>query len=60
MKDVIDGFLANGYAKRIKRLEGKIRSPTMAEVIGGIIAEDQERWELTYKAECQAQGIKEN
>ena len=41
MNEVIDGFLANGYKKQIELVEGKFRSPTMTEVMSGIIAEDQ-------------------
>ena len=40
----LDGFLANGYAKRIKRMEGKFRPPTFAKVIAGIVDEEQKRW----------------
>ena len=40
MDEIVDGFLANAYSKRIKRIEGEVRAPTLSEVISGIIAEN--------------------
>ena len=48
MDEIKDGYLANGYAKSIKMIEGKERFPNMSEAISGVIAEDQNIWEQEY------------
>ena len=50
IEEIREGFLANGYAKMIKRREGQVRAPSMSEVIAGIIAEDQLIWQTRYES----------
>lgn len=50
--EILSCFLANGYANSIKKREGILRSPSMSEVISGIIAADQIQWEISYLLKC--------